>query len=198
MRTCSKMRQLESTVTVGKAARGALNTRKKSRRKEGIAAKSAGKIDAMLKLAAPRLRRPPDVFNADPLRVATQTYTLRFEVEQDLECRDPDSRRVIARVNAREVASQHGAGSAGPGKAAHRLAIYRSRLARPAVPKCNVPLCKGTNFKSVFLETITRLLGESFAVGLPAKSIVGRGDRVAGQASPDIARLFGKRMVRVL
>lgn len=69
----------------------------------------------------------------------------------------------------------------------------------------NVPLQRimfhygaGANGKSVFLETLTRVLGESFAIGLPPESIAGEGQRGAGAASPDIARLFGKRMVRVL
>jgi putative DNA primase/helicase len=56
----------------------------------------------------------------------------------------------------------------------------------------------GANGKSIFLETVTRVLGDSFAIGLPPESIVGGGDRNAGGASPDLARLFGKRMVRVL
>jgi len=37
----------------------------------------------------------------------------------------------------------------------------------------------GGNFKSVFLETITRVLGDSFAIGLPTESLIG-----GAEASP--------------
>jgi putative DNA primase/helicase len=55
----------------------------------------------------------------------------------------------------------------------------------------------GANGKSVFLETLMRVLGESFAVSLPPETLTGKGDRNAGQAAPDLMRLFGKRMLRV-
>jgi putative DNA primase/helicase len=55
----------------------------------------------------------------------------------------------------------------------------------------------GANGKSVFLETLMRVLGDSFAVSLPPESLTGKGDRNAGQAAPDLMRLFGKRMLRV-
>jgi putative DNA primase/helicase len=55
----------------------------------------------------------------------------------------------------------------------------------------------GANGKSVFLETVVRVLGP-LAVGLPAESITGNTERGAGQASADLARLYGKRFLRVL
>jgi putative DNA primase/helicase len=55
----------------------------------------------------------------------------------------------------------------------------------------------GANGKSVFLETISRIMGSSFAVSMPAESISGGAARNAGGASPDIVRLFGKRFLRV-
>ncbi|WP_018261347.1 DNA primase family protein [Methylobacterium sp. WSM2598] len=55
----------------------------------------------------------------------------------------------------------------------------------------------GANGKSVFLETISRLLGPGLAVGLPRESIVGASERSAGAASPDLVRLYGKRFVRI-
>lgn len=53
----------------------------------------------------------------------------------------------------------------------------------------------GANGKSVYMETICRLLGE-IAVTLPATSLIGEGGS-SGSASPDLARLFGRRMLRV-
>lgn len=53
----------------------------------------------------------------------------------------------------------------------------------------------GANGKSVYMEVMCRLLSEA-AVTLPATSFVGEGGS-SGGASPDIARLYGRRMLRV-
>ena len=53
----------------------------------------------------------------------------------------------------------------------------------------------GANGKSVAMETMCRLLGEA-AVTLPATSFTGEG-AAGGQATPDIARLYGRRFLRV-
>lgn len=53
----------------------------------------------------------------------------------------------------------------------------------------------GANGKSVYLETICRVLGE-VAVTLPSESFIGEG-RAGGSANPDMARLYGRRFLRV-
>lgn len=53
----------------------------------------------------------------------------------------------------------------------------------------------GANGKSVYMETLCKLMGDS-AVTLPATSIIGEGGS-SGGASPDIVRLYGKRLLRV-
>ncbi len=53
----------------------------------------------------------------------------------------------------------------------------------------------GANGKSVYMETLCRLLGE-VAVTLPATSLIGESGS-SGSASPDLARLLGRRMLRV-
>jgi putative DNA primase/helicase len=53
----------------------------------------------------------------------------------------------------------------------------------------------GANGKSVFLEVLCRLLGEA-AVTLPSESFIGEG-KAGGSASPDMARLYGRRFLRV-
>jgi|CXWL01.1.fsa_nt_gi putative DNA primase/helicase len=53
----------------------------------------------------------------------------------------------------------------------------------------------GANGKSVALETVTRCLG-GLAVTLPSESFFGP-SRQGGSASPDIARLHGRRLLRV-
>lgn len=53
----------------------------------------------------------------------------------------------------------------------------------------------GANGKSVYMETLCRLMGEA-AVTLPSTSIIGESGS-SGSASPDLARLYGKRLLRV-
>lgn len=53
----------------------------------------------------------------------------------------------------------------------------------------------GANGKSVCMETICRLMGEA-SVTLPATSFIGEGGS-SGGASPDLARLYGRRLLRV-
>lgn len=53
----------------------------------------------------------------------------------------------------------------------------------------------GANGKSVYMETLCRLLGE-VAVTLPATSLIGESG-ASGGASPDLARLLGRRLLRV-
>jgi putative DNA primase/helicase len=74
----ARVEELGAIVAAGKKARTALSTRRANRKKWGIATKNAGRIAAMIKCAAPHLRRHPDAFNADPLKVATLTHTLSF------------------------------------------------------------------------------------------------------------------------
>ena len=53
----------------------------------------------------------------------------------------------------------------------------------------------GSNGKSVYMETLCRLLGE-VAVTLPSESFIGEG-KGGGAANPDMARLYGRRFLRV-
>jgi putative DNA primase/helicase len=54
----------------------------------------------------------------------------------------------------------------------------------------------GANGKSIFLELMARVLGQ-MAIILPTESIVGQQSGTGANASPDIARLYGKRFVRI-
>lgn len=53
----------------------------------------------------------------------------------------------------------------------------------------------GANGKSVYMETLCRLLGD-VSVTLPSESFIGEGNS-GGAASPDMARLYGRRFLRV-
>jgi putative DNA primase/helicase len=216
--------ELKELVGAAKKARDALGSRRAQRRKFAVSSKNKNRLISMQDCAAPHLRRSPDIFNADPLKVATLTHTLTFVREVDLECPDPDITRWRWRCEAirgHDRADLITAlipvafdADAKPDKWAKFLDRFMPSPAqddkrRTLQQYCGLGLLgvivqfvmyhygEGSNGKSVFLETLMRLLGESFAVSLPPETFTGSGERNAGQASPDLMRLFGRRMLRV-
>lgn len=210
------------TLAKAEAAQAVVDKRKQRRRAFAITSKNKGRMEAAMHCAAPRLRRSPDEFNIDPYRIATLTHTLTFAVESDPECPDPDVERPIGVCRAeighrREdwitaVIPQPFDPEARaprwraflewtmPDPAKRRTVQQFTGLALLAIPIQHLMFHYGlgANGKSVFLETVTRVLGPSLAIGLPRESIVGGSERSSGGASPDIARLYGRRMVRIL
>ncbi|MBR0687330.1 hypothetical protein JQ594_15470 [Bradyrhizobium manausense] len=55
----------------------------------------------------------------------------------------------------------------------------------------------GGNGKSVFLEVIARVLGDGLAVGVPAESVSGQVQNNPSAPTPDIARCYAKRFIRI-
>jgi putative DNA primase/helicase len=217
----AEMFELKRRVIEGDTARGSLSKRRSARRKHGLATKNRARMSAMLDCAGPHLRRSPDDFNADPLLVATSTHTLRFMQEADLECPDPDVTRLKWICEALSehrrsdlltgvVPVKYVKGADCPRWRANMKRFQPNEAQRRTVqqfagvgllgkPIQRVMFHYGTggNFKSVFLETITRVLGDSFAIGLPTESLVGGADGSPGGARPDLERVFGKRMLRI-
>jgi putative DNA primase/helicase len=215
-------RALREIARAGQVARRSFAARKAAHRKFGIISKNASRIKAMLECAAPQLRKPLEDFNASALSVATLSHTLTFVQENDLECPDEHSSRQSCRILARKghqksdyitalIPVNYDESARAPffeswiEKMMPDPEARRTLQQYSGVSILGVPLQRfmfhygeGANGKSVFLEMLMRLLGKSFTVGLPTESIVGQGERSAGGASPDLIRLFGKRMVRVL
>ena len=204
-----------------RAAREALQRRKLARWRFGVSSKNSARIKSMQDMAAPHLRRPSDAFNRDPLVFAAQNATLRFVVEDDLECPDPDVSRKVARVEARAGHDRADflTGLAGapwepeapypkwerfldrclPDPDIRRTVKAYSAMGLTGVLAQNLMFHygAGANGKSVFLAVIAAVIGPSLGVALPKETILGSGERGAGQASPDLVRLFGKRFVRI-
>lgn len=200
--------------------------RKESRMKHSVTSKNKGRMEAMLACAAPHVMRDPDDFNADRLKVAVKGHTLTFRRtvrEEVVHKGDPDLEREIEVQDATmEVAPGHRRRDLitqvvpvhyDPGADCPRwrafmtqmLPVERVRrmvqvasglgLIGITVQKLFFHYGAGANGKSVYMETICRLLGE-VAVTLPASSFTGEG-AAGGQATPDIARLYGRRFLRV-
>lgn len=210
------------TLSQATAATDALKGRAAKRRAFGVTSKNKARMENALDCAGPRLRRSPDGFNVDRYKVATLTHTLQFLRVIDPECPDPDALRFVGRCDAtpghnREdwmtavVPQPYDAEAKAEGWRAFMAEMLPDAEKRRTVQQftalglLGIPTQflmfhygLGANGKSVFLETITRVLGAGLCVGLPRESIVGASERAAGSASPDLVRLYGKKMVRIL
>jgi putative DNA primase/helicase len=220
----ARARMLDAIINEGVAAREALQKRKVARRKFGVSSKNKARLEAMLACAAAHLTRKPDGFNADPLKFVTATHTITFRrsLAPDPECPDPDVVRLINHVDVMAVPSharddyitqvvpvaydpaaecpkwREMLEKFLPVKPVRDCVQILSGLGLLGVPEQFFAFHYGlgANGKSIFLETLTRILGH-LAVNLPAESISGDNQRAGAQASPDLARLFGRRFLRV-
>jgi putative DNA primase/helicase len=221
-RTKAKIHQLTVAIGDGEAACLAVERRRAAHRKHGLATKNRSRMIAMLECAGPHLRRSPDDFNADPLLVVTSTHTLRFVQRPDPDCPDPDGVRMKWVVEAEPLHCRSDLVTAMVPVAYDPVADcpeWRRNLERfqpnaeqrrtlqqfsglgllgKQIQRLMFHYGTGGNFKSVFLECVTRVLGDSYAIGLPTESIIGGNEASAGGARPDLERVFGKRMLRIL
>ncbi|PZQ18938.1 MAG: hypothetical protein DI565_00600 [Ancylobacter novellus] len=187
-----------------------------SRRKFGVSSKNKSRLEAMLACAAPYLTRPPEAFNANPLRLATRGHTLTFSREPV----EGDSSVFSARLDAvqgherahlisRALPVDYDPAARCPRWEAflaeflpdaevRRFVQVFSGLGLTGLPiqKLIYHYGKGANGKSVFLEVLCRVLGD-LAMTLQSETVTGMAERSAQQASPDLARLYGRWCVRV-
>lgn len=199
--------------------RGKYEDRSDSRRKHAVTSKNGGRIAQMLAMAAPHVMVKPDVFNADPLQLATPSQTLRFVREEDPECPDPDVVRHLVRLDVRPghdrrdritVMVPHDYDPAAtcptfvgfmerfqpdPGNRRFLQVAAGLGLLGLSAQVLVFLYGEGANGKSVWLEVLSRVLGE-LGAGLPAEAVAGD-DEGGLKPSPEIARLDGKRFVRI-
>lgn len=213
-------RDLSRKVEAGKEARAALDKRKVARRKFGVSSKNKARLDAMLTCAAPMLTKPPAAFNADPLRVATRTHTLVFSRVADPECPDEHSERFIGHMQAvpehirTDLITQIIPVAYDPEATCPKFDAFTGRFLPVApvrrfvqvysglsllglvIQKFVFHYGEGANGKSVFMQTLANVFG-ALGSTLSPDAITGTNQRQGGQASPELARLYGKRFVRV-
>lgn len=216
----------KKTIDLADAIEDRIQKRKSARLKHAVTSKNKGRMEAMLACASPHVMRDPDEFNADKLRVAVNGHTLSFRriVRDEVVNRgDPDNEREIEVKDAQLIVERgHRRGDLItqivpvdydpkadcpqwrafmtqmlPKERVRRMVQVASGLGLLGitVQKLFFHYGAGANGKSVYMETMCRLLGEA-AVTLPATSFTGEG-AAGGQATPDIARLYGRRFLRV-
>jgi putative DNA primase/helicase len=214
--------RLEMVIETGKWAAGELKKRKIARRKYAITSGNSGKIAGMLDQAKPHRNRKPDELDADPMLFNVANGTLHFVFD---EVPDPDAGdhsdkmvkrwRVELRPHNRDDYISHVADVDFDPQA--QCPYFESQIARfqpiegvreflrryygygltgLVGAQCLVfNWGEGSNWKSTFTEIISRVMGD-YAHKIDYISIAGDGQKTGGAATPDIAELPGKRLVR--
>lgn len=217
-----KMRQLRAVSDDGAEAKAALTGRKNSRRKYAISSGNAGKIRGMIDQALPHKTVVTDALNPDKLAFNVRNGTLRFhQVEID----DPDGteatgfKRKVWRVrldphsradlitkiapveyDAKAMCPTFDASLKRfqPHEAVRKFLLRYHGYALTGLigEQCFIfNFGLGSNWKSTFVEMVCRVLGD-YAATLDFKSLSGENQGSGSQASPDLARLPGARLVR--
>ena len=202
-------------LKLGELARDGLKGARKKRRDFAISSKNSARLKSMLDCVAPHVLTDPDAFNSDPFKVAVAGHTLRFAVETGTDEKalrtasltaEPGHARADLITELVPASYREGADCPRwrafldeflPNPEVRKMVQVAAGLGLlgVTVQKLFFHYGSGANGKSVFLEVICRVLGEA-AVTLPAESFFG-GPGQGGGATPDIARLHGRRFLRV-
>lgn len=176
-------------------------------RKFGIGVGNSSRLRAMLAEAAPYLTEPVGALDADPFLFACENGTLELRAADAGGVRLRPARRQDRITRLAPVAYD-------PEAEAPRFRAFLDRILpdRPVQlflqrylgyaltgdigEQCLI-LCYGTgsNGKSTLLDVIARLLG-GYTTGLPMASLMHDDRRRGAEATPDLARLPGMRLVR--
>ncbi len=213
---------LKRIIKEAALAEARVTARRAGRRRFAVTAGNSGKIEGMLKEAAPYLSRGMDEFDTEPLALNTESGTLRFRLERvEDEESDPDDPRFretwaaplhahrredfitkLAPVEWRE-------GAPCPVFEGFIARILPNRPVRDFVQRylgyCLTALTReqvfvifygeGRNGKSTLVDIVAKVLGD-YGTTVPIATLVGDDGRKGGEATPDLVRLPGARFVR--
>ena len=209
----------EQTITAGLKAVKAISDRRKSRARFAKTSAGVSRINAMRETAKPYVAKDARDLNPDPLVLNCLNGTLRFESAEDLDCPDPDATRHIweARLcphERKDLITKCAAVDYRPGQDTPRFDAFLERVQpdpeirsflQRMVGYCLTGYDReqvifflygfGKNGKSTFIDLIARII-DGYAVTLPIETLTGEERRKGSDATPDLARLPGARLVR--
>lgn len=210
-----KNRMRELIASAGKVKDRAAKVRAEHMR-FGKSAGNSSKITNMLCEAEPYVETRIDALNTDPLVVNCETATLGFVKDAHAEeWGGPPAWVVEARPQAREdLITKMMPVRYDPGATCPEFAAFLERI-QPHAPmrgflqrwfgysltgltseqKLVFFHGAGRNGKSTLVDLIAKLLGE-YATSVPIESLTGNEQRKGADATPDLVRLPGARMVR--
>lgn len=215
-----RSKEQELAIDDGKKAIGTWSKRRGRRRDFSVSCGNGARVAQMTTQAQPHLTVGVEAMDTDPLLVNVENGTLVFERVEDAEARADVKPPLFWRVRLRphERADrlaklapavfdpdaefpqwQAFLNLCQPNPAVQRfLQVFYgySLLGTIGAQKLVFHYGEGANGKSTLIEALARLFGP-YAGTLNAESVTGTQSRGAGQATPDIAQLPGKRLVRV-
>ena len=214
--------RLERVVDQGKWATGELKKRQLNRRKYAISSgngnKKGGKIGNMIDNALAHATVKADALDADPYAFNVENGTLHFVKVDDpdgteargfkkwvVELRPHDRRELITKVSPviydDAATCEKFLASITRFQPVEPVRDFVQRYFGYSLTGSTGEQClvfnfgDGSNWKSTFVEIISRVMG-NYATSINFASLTGGEQKSGSQASPDIARLPGARMVR--
>jgi len=208
---------LEEQMEEGEAARTKVNGRKSARHRHAKSSAGTSKINNMMTEAAPHVAKMVGDLNRDLYAINCMGGTLRF-VREECEESDPDDPvyRWVVRVDphrpcdfiSKLVTIDWNDGAAAPEfdkflkrvQPDHDIRAFLKRFVGYCLLGLTVEQClvffygAGRNGKSTFVDLICEILGD-YAVTLSIDSFAGDSRRGGNEATPDLARLPGARVV---
>lgn len=218
----AKLPEVNRLIAAGSRARKAVANRKAQRRRFANSSCNTGKIDGMLKQACGYLSKPLAAFDTDPLALNLENGTLRVTVEEqedeESDPAEPRMRRTVAiqlDPHRREDWICKLAPVVYDKKAT--CPIFDAFLAKilPSVEIRGYMLRylgyaltaltteqvfvllhgEGRNGKSTLIDIVSRMMGD-YATSLPIATLTGEDRRKGAEATPDLVRTPGARLVR--
>lgn len=217
-----RLPELNRLIANGSRARKAVANRRAQRRRFANSACNTGKIEGMLKQAVGFLSKPLADFDVDPLALNLENGTLRVVVtESEDEESDPAAPRFKRDVTIRldphkrddwicklaPLAYDPEAKCPvfdaflmrilpDPQIRAYVLRYFGYALSALTMEQVFVLLHgEGSNGKSTLVDIISRLMGD-YATSLPIATLTGEDRRKGAEATPDLVRTPGARLVR--
>lgn len=217
-----RWQMLTRLVENGAAAQAALKGRQIARRKYSVSSGNAGKVRGMLDQALPYRSVTIDELDADPLAFNVQNGTVRFvcDAEPDPDAPDHSDKMVkrwrvvlephnrdhhitkVAPVDYVEGATcPHFMAAVNRFLPVEPVRAFVQRYHGYALTGMTGEQCfvfsygTGANWKSTFVDIVARIMGP-YCATIAFESLSGDQQRSGAQATPDLARLPGARLVR--
>ena len=208
----------------GEKALAALAKRKADKRKFAVSSGNRARTVAMIAQASPHKTVPPSKLDSEHLLFNVINGTLRFRrfMEVDPECPDPDVVRLVAASSVELLSHDRGHYIAkiapwtyDPNATCPKFSAFLTRFQPNKENRTFLQIASGrallggassqvliflygdgANGKSVFMEILARVLA-GYAGRLKPESITGAMEQSGDKATPDFARLQGKRFVSI-
>jgi len=188
--------------------RALLMDRAEKHSKFGVASGNAPRVKAMLEMAVPKKRVPPQTLDQDPRKFNCQNGTLLLQPREEA-----GAPAVLAPHARRDRISKLAGAMHDPEAQCpvfmsflekimpdqdvrHFLQVFFGYCLTGDIGEQMIVICYGTgaNGKSTLLDAIKYVMGE-YAVTLPIETFLADDRKRGGDATPDIARLPGARLV---